>query len=121
MAVIEYDIEYVNGKATVTHKVVEVDKGDRIRFKSNYKDAGIKYKGGSPFAAPNAPEADTVFRVGKGTTPEFTVTKRLTADNRLLFDCGEVKVVRAVASIGAGKETLELDSWGAGEGTPVRT
>jgi hypothetical protein len=34
MALIEYDIHYKNGKSHVAYKVVEVDPGDRISFKS---------------------------------------------------------------------------------------
>jgi hypothetical protein len=122
MALIEYDIQYVDGKANVTHRVVEVTPGDRIRFTSNYVDAGIKYKGGSPFETPEPPQADKVFHVGKGTTPEFIVTQRLTSDAPLLFDCGEVvkQIGTAVSAMLPPKTEYTLNSWDAGDGTPDR-
>jgi hypothetical protein len=118
MALIEYDIEYKNGKSHVTYKVVEVDKGDRISFKSNYPHTGIKYKKGSPFSGSNAPQANVVFEVGKGTKGPFTVTETLTSDNILHFDCGEVVAVKSMSVSGEGTHGPGLNSWGSGATTP---
>jgi hypothetical protein len=109
MALIEYDIQYVNGKSTVTYRVIQVDKGDRIRFKSTYPGAGIEYQNDSPFADQHAPKANEPFPV-KGTTADFTVAKPLTVKSRIHFDCG---VIAAAAPHGSG-----LESWGGGNGTP---
>jgi len=113
MALIEYDIEYVNGQVSVTVKVVEVDKGDRIQFKSKDADAAIRYtKKGSPFSSPDAPQADVVFKIGHGRKGPFTVVQHLTHENRLHFDCGELK--KAVAVGGSAFERAP----GSGFGTP---
>jgi hypothetical protein len=112
MALIEYDINYVNGKADVTYKVIEVDKGDRIRFKSNDKNTGIQYKKESPFNTPDAPQPDVAFHVGAGVTPAFTVATHLTAGNKIHFDCGSL--VKAAAA----PQGTTLQTWGSGNGTP---
>jgi hypothetical protein len=86
MALIEYQITYVKGKAKVTSQVVQVDEGDRIRFKST-SPVGIKYKRRSPFNDSNAPQPNQVFPVN-GTTPIFEVANRSTGTRPMHFDCG---------------------------------
>jgi hypothetical protein len=109
MALLEYDIHYANGESTVTCRVLEVDSGDRIRFKSKHPRTGIQYKNDTPFDDPAAPQANQVFEVD-GTTEAFTVVKPLTPATRIHFDCGEIA---AAAPRGSG-----LQSWGIGNGTP---
>jgi hypothetical protein len=109
MALLEYDIKYVNGKADVTYKLIEVDEGDRIRFTSA-SQASIKYLGDSPFNDPQAPKADEPFDV-YGTTQAFNVTKRLTDKTRIPFVC-RVTAWAAPDVIGLKPE------WAGGNGTP---
>jgi hypothetical protein len=121
MAVIEYAIHFGDGKPYVTTKVVGVSTNDKIRFTSNNPDAGIEYKNGSPFDAPDAPQANKPFHVGKTTTREFEVVKDLTPDNRLLFDCGVIQAVakgHTATDSPASTEELKLVDRYTGEGTP---
>jgi hypothetical protein len=86
MALIEYQITYVKGKAKVTSQVVEVDKGDRLRFKSN-APVGIKYKRRSPFKDSKAPQPNQIFPVNS-TTATFEVANPSTSTRPMHFDCG---------------------------------
>jgi len=136
MALLEYDIQYDDKTktSTVTCRVVKVDKGDRIRFKSNDSNTGIEYVGGSLFGAPTAPQPDKVFKIGKKSA-EFDVTKSLAAGEKLRFKCGEVVSVSVptsavksrVAAAGYGtvdvsatpsEPTLKLRAWKGGGATP---
>jgi hypothetical protein len=131
MALFEYNIKYDDKSESiqVTCRVMAVGPGpDRIRFKSNDPKTAILYVGGTPFDPGDrtAPQADTVFRVGK-QTKEFEVKKSLTRDKPLRFRCGEAVPVPAkmFASAGGGESAtantpnLKLKSWkGGGGGTP---
>lgn len=134
MALIEYEITYVKGKKpTVTSKVVEVDKGDRIRFKSN-APAGIKYRKRSPFQDPKAPQPNQVFPVNSQTAA-FEVAK--TIRRPIHFDCGpapdsvtppkqvakaSTKPIRQPRGIakpwGTGSDDRGWKPWGTGGDTP---
>ena|ERR1700680_2787261 len=121
MAVIEYEIHFGNGDPYVTTKVVEVNPGDKIRFKSNNANAGIEYKGRSPFEAPDAPQANKAFPVGSGTTSEFAVSEHLTTRNRIHFDCGVIPTLAAGRAAPEGEvppKELTLTDRYTGEGTP---
>jgi hypothetical protein len=120
MALLEYNIEYDEkaGTSKVTCQVLEVDKGDRISFKSNYKDAGIEYVKVSPFNSSDAPKADEFFPVGAGTKGPFAVMGSLTAKTRLNFKCGEP--VKHAVPIGPGviDDVPTGYNWWKGGGTP---
>jgi hypothetical protein len=89
MATIEYDIKYSkNGKTVVTRDVIAVDKGDKIIFKSNYGETGIRYEGRSPFTGSKEPQAGQVFKVGKSAGP-FPVDIPSNGKPRK-FKCGEI-------------------------------
>jgi len=133
MALLEYDIQYddKNETSNVTLRVIGVDEGDRIRFKSNDPNTGIQYVGGSPFGDATAPQPDKVFEVGKKTA-EFDVPRSL--PKTLHFKCGEVVAVpapvlkkRAAAGSNSGTvdvpptpngQTLKLKAWKGGGATP---
>ena len=120
MALLEYDIQYdeKTGTSKVTCQVLEVEKDDRISFKSNYDDTGIKYQTGSPFSDPNGPKAGEFFKVGAGTKGPFRVVKSLTAKTRLHFDCGEMVQKSASGSNYEVNTPATFRSWGSGDGTP---
>ena len=111
MALLEYNIQYdeTSGETKVICNVLEVDKSDRIRFKSNNAGTVINYKKDSPFNEADAPHAGENFTVGKGKTAEFAVAKHLTAKNKLHFQCG---------ALVPGKNAMKLAPWGSGGDTP---
>ncbi len=122
MALIEYDIQYANGKSSVTYKVIEVDTNDRIRFTSTYSGVGIEYQNDSPFTDPKAPKANVPFPVN-GITAKFKVKKRLTDKTRIHFDCGELASGMAPGQIKEYATPKLIPSKGAngkkgGNGTP---
>ncbi len=91
MALIEYDIQVGKNKKTkVTYRIVQVDKGDRIRYKSNNAETAIKYVKGSPFKGPGTPQAGKPFPVGKTTTTAFEVAKTVKEQSPIHFDCGSL-------------------------------
>jgi hypothetical protein len=127
MALIEYELVYVNNQPQVTYTVLEVDTSDKIQFKCDYPGEGIQYNGDSPFLDPKAPRADEAFPVN-GLAGPFDVAKTLTAGEPINFACGKVAAAKAVpagaeASRTSGPEprtTYILTPWsnGKGQGTP---
>jgi hypothetical protein len=118
MALIEYNIHYANGKTSVTCSVVQVDKGDRILFKSKDANTGIRYVGQSPFKGPDGPQADQVFDVGKDPGPfEVTVPSHGTLRH---FDCGKIEAAEgtAVGHAHAMTHTTFTPWKGGGSDTP---
>jgi hypothetical protein len=127
MALLEYELNVdPNGNSTVTCVVLEVDKNDRIQFKSNDAKAAIVYQKSSPFTDPKAPKAGTPFPVGKKATPAFKVAKTLTAKQRIHFDCGVLQKTKGPNPSGddwsgATKSSPDgFKAWGSGDGTPPR-
>jgi len=124
MAVIEYEIHFGDGEPYVTTKVIAVGDGDKIRFKSNNPQAGIEYRGRSPFSpTADAPQPDKAFLVGEDTTEEFDVVQHLTERNRIMFDCGVVQAVIGQPAPGSFTQasqttTYKLTDRYTGEGTP---
>jgi hypothetical protein len=131
MALIEYNITVdQNGNSKVTCSVLEVDKNDRIQFRSNDDRAAILYQNGSPFTddkaqQSNVPQAGVPFKVGKGTTQAFQVIKSLDENQRLHFDCGVLPAKNGSKPKNAPKpapwvKTIPggFQPWGSGDGTP---
>jgi hypothetical protein len=107
MALIEYQITYQkDGKTLVTSQVVEVDEGDRIRFKSNMP-AGIRYIKKSPFK--DGPQPNEIFLV-KSQTAAFEVANKSTSRNPIHFDCGPPPPKTEIGE--------KWNPWGAGGDTP---
>jgi hypothetical protein len=118
MAVIEYDIQYEGGKPNVVCKVVQVDKGDRILFKAEYANTGIKYQGQSPFQDSNGPQAGQAVMVDKLLGP-FEV-KVPTYGTPRHFECGEIEAAKTTG-VGQPHVTTEMvfKPWkGGGSDTP---
>ncbi|HLH44167.1 MAG TPA: hypothetical protein VKV74_14360 [Bryobacteraceae bacterium] len=116
MALLEYELTVdENGNSKVTCSVLEVDKNDRIRFKSNNAKSAIVYQKGSPFNDPKGPKAGVPFPVGKKATPAFKVAKVLNSQQRLHFDCG---VLRKNSSSTVKATPDGFQPWGGGDGTP---
>jgi hypothetical protein len=118
MALIEYDIQYGSGQPKITCTVVQVDKGDRVLFKSGEANTAVRYKGQSPFRDGAGPQADEVFKVGETAGP-FEVTVPSYGPPRK-FDCGEIAAAKAEA-VGYADATTSVGFkiWdGAGGDTP---
>jgi len=119
MALIEYDIQYADGQPKVTCKVVQVDKDDRILFKSDSAKAAIRYVGQSPFRGGHGPQADEIFKVGQDAGP-FDVTVPTFGKPRQV-QCGEMQTAQSTTggSFSAQATTEEFKVYpGAGFDTP---
>lgn len=92
MALIQYElVKDKQGKYKVQETLVEVDKDDRIQFKSKIPASAILYQQAPSFKRSSTPQPKKMkaFEVGNdGIKGPFTVAKKLKAANRVMFKCG---------------------------------
>lgn len=127
MALLEYELKVdPKGNSTVTCVVLQVDKNDRIQFKSNNANAAVLYKKSTPFTG-SGPKVGVPFPVGKKATPAFKVGRTLAAKQRIHFDCGEIQKTTGADSKGkvgwtstTKKPPNGFISWGSGQTVPPR-
>jgi len=121
MALIQYKLVLDKKDGySVTRTVLEVDKGDRIQFKSNVPNAAILYQKDPSFKGSKVPQAKVAFPVGnKGIKGPFTVTKTFTRANRVMFKCGVLQSPQSPEYISGASKPPKFVPWpGKGQGTP---
>jgi hypothetical protein len=105
MAQIQYEIDYSNGKVTITSKIQRLDPADEVLLVTATPNTALQFTGSSPFGAPATGKVYVLPKAG-ASSPALHVTK-------------SIEMSKSVAQCGGVDSTGKFTAWGGkGGGFP---